>query len=719
MRLADTGTIFLPMDAGLADLLACVAAFGRSLQAKFEPQRFLAEFSSRAQRLVPHDRMMIACVEDEGRTFTVFAEDPGQGPPIHEGRYTTDFDPGGRYTPDQLGFATILAGECQLVEDLQTDPRFADATPDTLRPLKAGVRARITVPLYAGGRVIGAFVVASFTPGAYTDGHVATFRQIADLIAPFVENVVLLHRERRRRRRLQAVTALAPVLGASLKVGDLIERLGEAVRPVLDFDVMTVRVVKANGRDLELVGALAVDGELQPPAIAPAEDYTISERIATRVVVLIRDAERELDPRREFDRLIIERGTKSVLAVPLVFGERVEGYLYFAKRSPNWYDEADAEVAKAVAPEIVVAVQHQRLAEEQQRLSAVEAKARRLEERVKSLRDALADRYGFGRMIGRAPAYLAAVEQAQKVAPTETTVLITGESGTGKELIARAIHYASARADGPFIAINCAALPETLIESELFGHERGAFTGADRLKRGRFELAAGGTLLLDEIGDLAPAVQAKLLRVLQERQYERLGGTVTLNADVRLIAATNRDLEHAVGEGRFREDLYYRLAVFRVHLPALRERGDDVVLFATHFARELGAKMGKGDPSLSRDARDVLLAHGWPGNVRELENAIERALIVSDGGLLTADQLGITPKRVRAEEVVVPAASSGIAPEAAAQTPPGAEPLAEIEKRAIADALMRAKGNKSRAAAALGLTRTQLYTRLKRFGLGV
>src|SRR5215475_10215338 len=201
-------------------------------------------------------------------------------------------------------------------------------------------------------------------------------------------------------------------------------------------------------------------------------------------------------------------------------------------------------------------------------------------------RTTLNNRSGFDAIIGRSPSIITAVQDARKVAATSTTVLLTGESGTGKEVLARAIHHASARALGPFVALNCAALPETLAESELFGHERGAFTGADRLKRGRFELASGGTLFLDEVGELAPAVQAKLLRVLQERSYERVGGTQTLSADVRLIAATNRNLEDAVAGGKFREDLFYRLAVFRVHLPGLRERGDDILVLADRFVRE-------------------------------------------------------------------------------------------------------------------------------------
>jgi len=297
--------------------------------------------------------------------------------------------------------------------------------------------------------------------------------------------------------------------------------------------------------------------------------------------------------------------------------------------------------------------------------------------------------------------------RAERVAPTETTVLLTGESGTGKELVARAIHYASPRAEGPFLAINCAALPETLLESELFGHEKGAFTGADRQKAGRFELAAGGTLFLDEVGELSPAVQAKLLRVVQEREFERVGGRATLRADVRIITATNRDLEQSVAAGQFREDLYYRLDVFTVHLPPLRDRGDDVLLLAEHFVRELGPQFGRGNAGLSREAREALLAHAWPGNIRELQNAVERALIMTDGGLITATQLGITSRAAR------PARDGRAHPEAD-QT---ADSLPELEKRMVLDALAKTKGNKSRAAKLIGLTRFQLYTRLKRYAL--
>jgi transcriptional regulator with GAF, ATPase, and Fis domain len=343
------------------------------------------------------------------------------------------------------------------------------------------------------------------------------------------------------------------------------------------------------------------------------------------------------------------------------------------------------------------------------KVAALEHRTRTLEQSLKTARSELHHRYGFEQMIGRSPLLRGALTRAAQVARTETTVLITGESGTGKELVARAIHYASPRADGPFVAVNCAALPDTLLESELFGHERGAFTGADRQKPGRFELAAHGTLFLDEIGELSAAVQVKLLRVLQEREFQRLGGTATLKADVRLIAATNRDLTAEMAAGRFRSDLFYRLGVFNVHLPPLRERDDDVLLLADAFIRTLALKMGIGDVTLSRDACELLRRHPWPGNIRELQNAIERALITCEGALVTAAHLAIPlpPDPIRppgSPEPVRPAASMA---------------LHELERKAIIDALQRTHGHKARAAELLGLTRFQLYSRLKRYHIDV
>ena len=557
--------------------------------------------------------------------------------------------------------------------------------------------------------MIGSLVIAAIAPDVYTEAHVTMGRRIAEVLGPVVENLVLRQKERDRLRRMTVLPEVSRVVAASLDVGNIFEQLGTVARRVLEFDFMIVRPIGTSGT---LQRATLLVGDVTEDRIPEhrLEDYSFGSRIAAQELVLLRDTRTELDPLFPGDRTMLERGIGSAIAAPLVFGDAVGGMLGLAKRQPNWFDEGDTEVAAGIAGQVVVALQHQRLAEEQQRVAAAEQHSRRLERRVERLRGALTERYRFEGIMGQAPAFCEALGQAALVAGEETTVLLTGESGTGKELVAHAIHYASGRPEGPFVAVNCAALPETLVESELFGHERGAFTGADRLKRGRFELAAGGTLFLDEIGDIAPSVQAKLLRVLQERQYERVGGTTPLRADVRLITATNRDLEHLVEAGTFRADLYYRLAVFRIHLPALRERGEDVLLLAEHFLRTLGERMGRRQARFSEHARQLLLAHTWPGNIRELQNAIERALIAADGHVISPAHLGIGGHQTPASGL--PLGTPSVA--GAATT---TQPLAEVEKQTVLDALRRGRGNKTEAALALGLSRGALYRRLQRFGL--
>jgi transcriptional regulator with PAS, ATPase and Fis domain len=291
------------------------------------------------------------------------------------------------------------------------------------------------------------------------------------------------------------------------------------------------------------------------------------------------------------------------------------------------------------------------------------------------------------------------LKKAAQVSETETTVLVSGESGNGKEVVARFIHRASPRRRGPFVALNCAALPEQLLESELFGYERGAFTGAQQAKPGQIELAGGGVLFLDEVSEMTPSAQAKFLRVLQEREFQRLGGVRTQKANVRVIAATNRDLKKAVDRGDFREDLYYRLQVFDIHIAPLRERIADVLDLSEAFLEELGRSFGRPPAGLTRDAREALLAYDWPGNVRELRNALERAAILCEGGLITAAHLSLQRK-----------------PRAPAQVPAPTD-LSGVEREMIARAMRDTGGNKAKAARRLGLSRTQLYVRLRKYDL--
>ena len=326
------------------------------------------------------------------------------------------------------------------------------------------------------------------------------------------------------------------------------------------------------------------------------------------------------------------------------------------------------------------------------------------------LREEWSKRYGFPRIIGESEAIKRVVAETQRVAQTEATVLLLGESGTGKELFARAVHHLSNRRDKPFVAINCAAIPETLIENELFGHERGAFTGAGDRRLGKFELASGGTVFLDEIGELPLAVQGKLLRVIEEKSVDRIGGRGPIPVDVRVVAATNKDLRAAVDTGEFRGDLFFRLAVFPIEIPPLRERGEDVVMLARQFAAQLGKEMRGREATISDAAIAALRTHRWPGNVRELENAIERACILADDVKLEPRDLGLGVEDDRG-----PADfgfnTTGTLGEAAARA------VELVERRKIAESLAAHDGHKSRAAEALGVSYKTLLTKIKEYGL--
>lgn len=333
----------------------------------------------------------------------------------------------------------------------------------------------------------------------------------------------------------------------------------------------------------------------------------------------------------------------------------------------------------------------------------VAADRQRLVEENQQLRLELRERYDLRHLIGHSHAMQRVYEAVAQAAPSSTTVLIRGESGTGKELVAHALHYNSPRAEKPFIKVSCGALPENLIESELFGYEPGAFTDARHQKKGRFELAHGGTLFLDEVGELSSATQVKLLRVLQEREFERLGGVSPVKVDVRLIAATHRDLETAVRAGTFREDLYYRLHVFELFMPPLRERQADILLLADHFVEKISAAQGKDVRRISTSAIDMLVAYHWPGNVRELENAIERAILVSEGGVIHAHHL---PPSLQTAEVSGTLSRAGLG-----------DAVAAFERDLLQDALKSARGNRSRAARLLQTTERILNYKVQKYGL--
>jgi two-component system response regulator FlrC len=382
-------------------------------------------------------------------------------------------------------------------------------------------------------------------------------------------------------------------------------------------------------------------------------------------------------------------------------------WLAFHSKRPCAFSQDDVPLARRIGDYVALAVSHEQLAAAERHIAEARAREERLEARVQVLTEELDVKSGMGRAIGDSAGWKDVLKKAMQVADTDTTVLLQGESGTGKEVVARLIHRASRRRKGPFVAINCAALPEQLLESELFGYERGAFTGALQAKPGQIELASGGVLFLDEVSEMSSSAQAKFLRALQEREFHRLGGTRVLKANVRVIAATNRDLRKAVERGDFRNDLYYRLQVFEIRMPPLRDRKSDVLPLAEVFLRDIAQSFGRPPAGLTPEAKHALLAYDWPGNVRELRNALERAAILCEGGLIAAQHLSLAPPRagVRGGDQALDGAP-----------PAGPTDLHALERHAIERVMRETHGNKAEAARRLGITRIQLYTRLRKLG---
>jgi Nif-specific regulatory protein len=385
----------------------------------------------------------------------------------------------------------------------------------------------------------------------------------------------------------------------------------------------------------------------------------------------------------------------SFICVPIKIGNEVIGALSADRLFEEGVSfEEDVRLLSIIASMIAQAVRlRQEAQEEQQRL---------LEENAR-LQSELREKFRPSNIVGNSKVMRAVYDLISQVSPSEATVLVRGESGTGKELVAHAIHYNSPRADKPFVKVNCGALPESVVESELFGHERGAFTGAIATRKGRFELAHAGTIFLDEIGDLSPTTQIKLLRVLQEKEFERVGGSTTLKIDVRIIAATNRDLETLIAESSFRSDLYYRLNVFPIHVPPLRERKTDIPLLADYFIEKYSRANDKPVLRIATPAIDMLMSYHWPGNVRELENCIERAVLLSSDQVIHSHHLPPTLQTAEA---------SGTAHFGTLDST-----LTTVERDLIVDALKAAGGNKAKAARALGLTERIMGLRVRKYGI--
>jgi len=494
-----------------------------------------------------------------------------------------------------------------------------------------------------------------------------------------------------KSRRLTALLEVSQALGSTLDTRAAVEKVLEILDRELGMKRGAIALLEGEG-DLKIQYAFGLsEGERQRGRYKVDEGVTgkvvasgkpiIVPQVSKEPLFLYRTRKRSPDTEESFICVPIKDRRKTVGALSIT---------YPYKQNRNYEDSV--QLLTIVTSMIAQSLRLGQL---------VEQERAQLQGENALLKRELQQKYDFRNIVGTSKEMRDVYEQIAQVAPSGATVLIRGESGTGKELVAHAIHYNSPRSSKPFVKVNCAALPESLIESELFGHEKGAFTGAVARKRGRFELAEGGTLFLDEIGDLSPAMQVKLLRALQEREFERVGGTETIKVNVRLITATNVDLEQAVSDGRFRSDLYYRLNVFSIYLPPLRERKTDILLLADHFLEKYGRQNGKRIKRISTPAIDMLMTYHWPGNVRELENVVERTTLVCEGNVIHGYHLPPTLQTAEGSGTVTKMSLD--------------QAVNAFEKDLIQDALKTTRGNRARAARLLDTTERILGYKVKKY----
>jgi Nif-specific regulatory protein len=516
---------------------------------------------------------------------------------------------------------------------------------------------------------------------------------VTDSAGTVAEDRVPVHRE---IKELTFLFEVSQTLDRVLDVRDAVGPVLQAMARHMGMVRGTIALLNPETREIFIEAAYGLSPRQQERGRYKLGEGVTGKVIATgRPAIVPRISEEPLFLDRTGARKGVNKADVSFICVPIKLGNETIGALsadrLFADRVAL---SEDVRLLSIIASMIAQAV---RL-----RQSAQAERHRLIQENLR-LQEELKDRFRPANIIGNAKTMQVVYDLIAQVAKSDTTVLLRGESGSGKELVAHAIHYASARASRPFIKVNCAALAETLIESELFGHEKGAFTGAIAQRKGRFEIAHGGTIFLDEIGDLSPATQIRLLRVLQEKEFERVGGNETIKTDARVIAATNRNLEQMVEQGKFRQDLYYRLNVFPIHIPPLRERKTDIPLLADYFVEKYSRAHHKNVKRISTPAIDMLMSYHWPGNVRELENCIERSVLISSNDVIHGHHLPPTLQTAEA---------TGTLPTANLQAA-----LDRLEREMVLDALKSSRGNMAKAARALGISERLMGLRVSKHGI--
>ena len=661
---------------------------------------------------IDHDRFLQAVVSELGRMMdadrcdVIQLDSGGELRISHEWRAGED-------VPSSLGISlpvdfSQLADRFNLAQPIRVDDTGAAGLDPKIRllPASLGTRSLLVVPVVLGGDVLGLVGLhMTRAPRRWVDEEVSFLQSIARQIAVGYQYSRLYTDQQRESRRTRALLEIANTLNARSDFGEVTSLVLERALALVGADYCALGVLNPTGKSISLAAfkaaphaeTVGVRGliEAHGQSVDLTEFPALMELFAEGKTMQVLETTLPLPVRLAFNATL---GGRAALVAPVHIGGQTFGLLGLVWSKPReGFDEHETALVEGIADQLGTALERDQLSAE-----------------VLRLRSVLDQRHTEARIIGQAPAIRRAIELALNVADTQTSVLIQGESGTGKELLANLIHYNSRRREGSYVKLNCGAIPESLLESELFGHEKGAFTDARSRRRGKFEDADGGTLFLDEIGEMSLSAQVKLLRILQDGEFTRVGGNEVLKVDVRVIAASNVDLEKASETGAFRRDLFYRLSVFPVRLPALRERREDIHPLVIHFLEHYKQKTGRYVSGISPDALDALIGYDWPGNVRELENAIERAVIIASGRQIEADDL---PEPVGRAALAEGARTRGVRARAARGGGSKIEielpaTVDDIERRVIEATLALTNGDKSRAARALGIGRKTLYRKL-------
>ena len=675
-----------PVGASSSDIYEAVVSLSRSIAGRTDLRSLLSGVAESLRRVVRFDHLGLILHDANVNAMQGYILTEPGNPVLTNLRLPVDEDPAGWVWINQQPL---------VLTDLKSETRW----PEGVRVARElGISTLILVPLTAGDNRFGAFGFSSVEPLDATPAEIAFLERVASEFAVAVESFLARQAAVRERDRLRTLFDITNALVSKIGRDDLFSAISGQLSKIIRHDHAMLTLCNDDG-GLDVYALHSTGSQLWEELKGPfnPEGMPAAEVLATGKPVVASGIDIDRYPNPNFRRFLA-LGFKSICSVPLITRDRAFGTLALARMTDDDWSPEDVEFLMQIASQIAIAVEnslaYRDLAEMKERLATEKL----------YLEDEIRLDQNIGNMVGAGPSFQGVLKGIQTVARTDATVLITGETGTGKELVARAVHELSGRSKGSFVKVNCAAIPASLLESELFGHEKGSFTGAVAQKIGRFELAHHGTLFLDEIGEMPLELQPKLLHAIQDQEFERVGGNRTIRTDVRFVAATNRDLKAMVEDNKFRADLYYRLHVFPLHVPPLRDRREDIPLLTRYFVQKHAHRMGRNIDTIPTSVLAALTNYDWPGNIRELQNVLERSVILTNGSVL---QVAMMPEL---NGKGVPSASQDISPAESENA----------ERERILKALEQAKGQvggPNGAAARLGLKRTTLQSRMRKYNI--